>query len=177
MPLPIAHSLLGASIVALIYPKTEKRIWLPLSIGAILANAADFDFALVFLLGSKDLHRGFSHSILFAVIVSLLILFAYKFKRIKESSAFSLAFASHFLLDFTTTKIGDGIELFWFFNRERFGLRWFSLSEYPSKMSATELITTIIVEMIMFTLILLTTLYFRKKYHEKSNPNEQRLFL
>jgi membrane-bound metal-dependent hydrolase YbcI (DUF457 family) len=162
MPLPFAHSLLGASIVALIYPKTEKRFWLPLSIGAILANAADFDFGLVFLLSSKDWHRGFSHSIFFAIIVSLLMFLTCRFKRIKESSAFSLAFASHFLLDFITTKIGDGIELFWFFNPERFGLNWFSLSEYPSKMSALELITTIVVEIIIFMPILLLVLFFRK---------------
>ncbi|MCU0238156.1 MAG: metal-dependent hydrolase [Pyrinomonadaceae bacterium] len=163
MPLPIAHSLLGASIIALIYPKTEKRIWIPFTIGVILANAADFDFAIVFLLGSKEWHRGFSHSILFAIIISLSIFLSYRFKRIKESFAFSLAFASHFLLDFVTTKIGDGIQLFWFFNMERFGLRWFSLSEYPSKMSATELATTIIVEIIIFMPILFTILYFREK--------------
>jgi membrane-bound metal-dependent hydrolase YbcI (DUF457 family) len=169
MPLPIAHSLLGASIVALIYPKTEKRIWIPMLIGAILANAADFDFALVFLLDSKDLHRGFSHSILFAIIVSLLIFLAYRFARIKESFALSLAFASHFLLDFVTTKIGDGIQLFWFFNQERFGLRWFSLLEYPSKMSATELITTIIVEISIFTATLLLVLFFCKDKQISNN--------
>ncbi len=160
--MPIAHSLLGASIVALIYPKTGKRIWLPITIGAIFANAADFDFGLVFLLGSKEWHRGLSHSILFAIIVSVLIFLGCKFKRIKESLAFSLAFASHFLLDFITTKTGNGIELFWFFNLERFGLRWFSLSEYPSKMSVLELITTIIVEIVIFTPILLLVLFFRK---------------
>ncbi len=169
MPLPIAHSLLGASIVALIYPKTEKQIRLPISTGIILANAADFDFALVFLLGSKEWHRGFSHSILFAIIVSLLIFLSCKFKRIKESLAFSLAFASHFLLDFITTKTGNGIELFWFFNSEKIGLRWFSLSEYPSKMSEIELITTIIVEIIIFTPIVFLGLFFRNNKQISKN--------
>jgi membrane-bound metal-dependent hydrolase YbcI (DUF457 family) len=168
MPLPIAHSLLGASIVALIYPKTEKQIWLPLTTGAIWANAADFDFGLVFLLGSKDWHRSFTHSVLFAIVVSLLISLVYRFKRIKESSAFGLAFASHFLLDFVTTKIGDGVQLFWFFNPERFGLRWLGLSEYPSKMSAIDLLITIIVEILIFMPILSTILYFRKKLSQSN---------
>jgi membrane-bound metal-dependent hydrolase YbcI (DUF457 family) len=164
MPLPIAHSLLGASIVALVYPKAEKPIWLPISLGAFLANAADFDFGLVLLLGSKEWHRGFSHSVLFAIIFCFLVFLAFRFKRIKESLAFSLAFVSHFLLDFVTTKIGDGIQLFWFFDTERFGLRLFSLSEYPSKMSANELITAVIVEFAIFTPILALVLFFRKNY-------------
>ena len=166
MPLPIAHSLLGASIVALIYPKNTERLSIPLGLGAFLANAADFDFALVFLLRSKEWHRGFSHSILFAVIVAVVIFAIFKFKKMSESIAFGLAFASHFVLDFVTTKIGDGLELFWFFDTERYGLRWFGLSEKPSKMAVLEIIGAILLEIVIFAPIFALALYLRKTKNE-----------
>lgn len=59
MPLPTAHSLLGATIVALLHPQFKKNYALPLIAGVVLANAADFDFVLVFLLGAKEWHREF----------------------------------------------------------------------------------------------------------------------
>jgi len=162
MPLPIAHGLLGASIVALLHPLFKKNYAFPLIGGLVLANAADFDFALVFLLGSKEWHRGFSHSILFAVIVLLVILMANRFRQIKVSAAYGLAFASHFILDFITTKVGSGVELFWFFNKERFGLRWFGLSEMPSKLPFPEVLGAILLELIIFGPLFGLALYFRK---------------
>jgi membrane-bound metal-dependent hydrolase YbcI (DUF457 family) len=70
MPLPIAHGLLGACVIAALYPKPTNRRYIPLFIGALLANAADFDFLLVFIFHSKEWHRGFSHSIFFALVVA-----------------------------------------------------------------------------------------------------------
>lgn len=172
MPLPIAHSLLGASIVALTYPKKIKHIAIPIGIGAFLANSPDFDFALVFLFGSGKWHRGFSHSILFSIIVLSVMLLATKFNKPKESFALGLAFASHFVLDYITTKVGGGLELFWFFDSGRYGLRWFGLSENPTWMSATELITTIILEILIFTPIFLLAYYFRKNYLQSNKPFE-----
>lgn len=164
MPLPVAHSLFSASFVALIYPKNQKNIGIPLTIGAFLANSPDFDFALVILFGSKDWHRGFTHSILFAAIVFLAIYAATKFERRLESIALGAAFASHFFLDFITTKIGEGLELFWFFDSERYGLRWFGLSEKSAQMTLNELLTALTIETIIFTPIFLLAFYFRKKY-------------
>lgn len=163
MPLPIAHSLLGASIVALIHPRLANNFKFPLITGAILANSADFDFALVFLLGSKEWHRGFSHSILFAVIFLLTILLITGFQKLKEGIAYGLAFASHFMLDFVTTKIGSGVELFWFFSHERFGLRWFGLSEMPSKLSAGQILGTILLELIIFAPLFGIVFYLKKR--------------
>ncbi|HRH46093.1 MAG TPA: metal-dependent hydrolase [Pyrinomonadaceae bacterium] len=172
MPLPIAHSLLGASLITLFYPQNTKRLWIPLGIGAFLANAADFDFALVFLLGSKEWHRGFSHSILFGVIVLLTMLLATKFSQIKESIAFGIAFASHLVLDFVTTKYGGkGVELFWFFSSERYKLNWFGLSEMPSNLSFSEILIAILFEFILFAPIFLLAVYLRENYLQTNRPS------
>ena len=49
MPLPFAHGLVGAGIVAALHPEPARRRFAPLIVGALLANCADVDFALVFL--------------------------------------------------------------------------------------------------------------------------------
>lgn len=172
MPLPIAHSLLGATIVTLIHPRLENNYKFPLIIGAILANSADFDFVLVFLLGSKEWHRGFSHSILFAVIFLLTILLINRFQRLKEGIAYGLAFASHFILDFVTTKIGNGVELFWFFSNERFGLRWFGFSEMPSKLSVWQILGTILLELIIFAPLFGLAFYLKKRQISQHTKNQ-----
>ena len=54
MPLPTAHGLLGAGLVAALYARpVSGRRAVPLLVGALLANAADLDFLLVFALGSR----------------------------------------------------------------------------------------------------------------------------
>jgi membrane-bound metal-dependent hydrolase YbcI (DUF457 family) len=171
MPLPIAHSLLGASVVALLHPQFKKNNAFPLFVGLVLANAADFDFALVFLFGSYEWHRGFSHSILFAVIVWLTISAANKFLQFREAAAYGLAFASHFFLDYATTKVGGGVELFWFFNTKRFGLRWFGLSEMPSELSILELLGALLLELIIFAPLFVLILYFRRKRIDRIADN------
>ncbi|HQU86870.1 MAG TPA: metal-dependent hydrolase [Pyrinomonadaceae bacterium] len=164
MPLPFAHGFLGASIVAAIHPKPFEKYYFPVLFGAFLANAADFDFALVFLFNSKEFHRGFTHSIFFAVLVIIIFLLILGWKKHREAVAYGLAFASHFILDFVTTKIGGGLELYFPFSKERFGLRWFGLSEVPSKMSVIEIFQTIGLEIIIFApLFLLVFLLKRKK--------------
>lgn len=46
MPLPLAHGLLGASLVA-VFPLSTKRYFMLLLTGAFFANLADLDFILV----------------------------------------------------------------------------------------------------------------------------------
>jgi membrane-bound metal-dependent hydrolase YbcI (DUF457 family) len=161
MPLPISHGLVGASIVAAIHPKPTKRYFAPLLIGAFLANAADFDFIFVFLFQSKAWHRGFTHSILFAFLVCVVFLMFSGKQHIREALAYGLAYASHFLLDYVTTKNG-GVELFWFFSSEMWKLDWVALSESPSKMSLIEIIKAIVLEILLFTPLLALTIYLRK---------------
>src|SRR3712207_6845287 len=105
MPMPISHSLVGASLVAAVLPR-RPRYWLALAAGAVLANAADLDFILVFLFRSRGWHRGFTHSLVFALAVFLCLLLALGRARAREAAAYGLAYASHALLDFATTEAG-----------------------------------------------------------------------
>src|SRR5687768_3868468 len=110
MPLPVAHGLLGASIVAALHQKPGRiRYSLSLLTGALLANAADLDFLLVAVLGSKTWHRGFTHSILFSLLICLLFLFVFRNAPIRNVLGYGLAYASHGLLDYLTSKTGGGV--------------------------------------------------------------------
>ena len=105
MPSPIAHGLVGASLVAAVLPRAGRaRYRLLLAAGAGLANAADLDFFLVYLFRSRAWHRGFTHSLVFALAVFFGLLLALGRRRAREAAALGLAYASHVLLDFATTK-------------------------------------------------------------------------
>lgn len=171
MPLPISHGLLGASIVAAIIPKSIKeRYYFSILTGAFLANLADFDFLLVFALHDKGWHRGFTHSIFLSILVGLLFSIYFGNKRRREALAYSLAYASHFILDFITTKIGDGVELFSPFSNERYGLRFSGLSEYPSRMSPLEIIFSFIMEFLIFGSLFWLIIFLQNKFKSELKP-------
>ncbi|MCA1593205.1 MAG: metal-dependent hydrolase [Acidobacteria bacterium] len=123
MPLPIAHGLLGASIVAAVHPDAPftdgRRFRLPLMVGALLANCPDADFLLVWALHDRSWHRGFTHSLVFALVVSLLLLAYLGRSRTRAALAYGLAFTSHGVLDFITTKVGGGVKLLLPFSSQR----------------------------------------------------------
>jgi membrane-bound metal-dependent hydrolase YbcI (DUF457 family) len=158
MPLPVAHGLLGASVVAAGYSQSTKRYFMPLLAGAFLANLPDCDFILVFIFHSKTWHRGFSHSILFGLIVCLVMVLALGKRHLREAVAYGLAFTSHGILDYLTTRTGGGVELLWPFSSERFVLGWVGLSEMPSKLTALEIIKTLGVELTCFAPLLILVL-------------------
>lgn len=162
MPLPVAHGLVGASIIAATHPHLTKRYYLPMLAGIFLANAADFDFLLVFIFQSKAWHRGFTHSVIFALIVCLLIWLALGQRRIKETIAYGLAFASHGLLDFLTAKEGGGIELLWPFSSTRLVLGAIGLSERPSQLPVLGIVKALAVELLIFTPLLALIICLRK---------------
>lgn len=162
MPLPIAHGLLGAGIVAAIHPLPKKRFCIPLLAGALLANAADFDFALVFILRSKSWHRGFTHSVTFALLVWLVFALSLGLRRLRPAIAYGLAFASHGLLDYVTTKEGGGVELLWPFSSGRLMFGLIGLSEVPSRMRPAEVIIWLGLELLLFTPPLLLLLVVRQ---------------
>ena len=163
MPLPVAHSLVGAGLVAAVLPR-RPRYWAWLAAGAVLANAADFDFLFVFLFRSRAWHRGFSHSLVFALAVFVCFLLALGRARAREAVAFGLAYASHALLDFATTEvsISRGVELFWPFSADRLGLRWWGLSEAPSRMPAAEILKWLALEFVLFAPPLLLLILLRR---------------
>ena len=161
MPLPVAHSLVGAGVVAAVLPR-RPQYWVPLAAGAVLANAADLDFVLVVLFRSRAWHRGFTHSLAFALAVLLCLLIAFGRARAREAAAFGLAYASHALLDFATTRVGGGLELFWPFSADRLGLRWWGLSELPSRLPAAEILKSLSLEFVLFAPPLLFLILLRR---------------
>src|SRR5256885_1178615 len=100
MPLPIAHALVGASIVTAMLPDASPtHNWKPLVIGAALSVCPDLDYFL-----GTSLHRGFTHSLFFALLVSALCLAVTGLAKIRVAIAYAAAFFSHALLDYATTK-------------------------------------------------------------------------
>jgi len=172
MPLPIAHGLLGASVVAVLHPKIKSVFSIPLLIGAFLANTADLDFVFVLLTGDKIWHRGFSHSILFSVFVFIAVAIFLGRNRIRESLAFSLAYFSHVVLDFLTTRLGGGLELLWFFSPKRFISGWVGLSETPSKLSPLEILRAIGLEILIFGFLFAIVFYLRNSFSKGKKTND-----
>ena len=162
MPLTVAHGLVGASLVAAIHPRPKRLYAAPLLLGGLLANAADFDFLLVFALHTRAWHRGFSHSMVLALFVCLIFVLLFGKHRLKQSIAYGLAFASHGILDYATTKEGGGIELLWPFDRDRLMLGWWGLSEVPSQLTAFEIMKALLIEFAIFAPLLLLVLLLRR---------------
>jgi membrane-bound metal-dependent hydrolase YbcI (DUF457 family) len=173
MPLPVAHGLIGATVVAALRPRSKgaavsprsslRRRYLPLLAGALIANAPDLDFVLVFALGSRAWHRGFTHSLAFALLVSLAFFLMLGRRRVRQAAAYGLAYASHALLDFASTKAGGGLELLWPFSADRFALRRFGLSELPSRLPPAEVLKSLCIEFALFAPLLLFVLWLRRR--------------
>ncbi|MCM3871346.1 MAG: metal-dependent hydrolase [Pyrinomonadaceae bacterium] len=162
MPLPVAHGLLGASIVAALHPEPTRRLYsIPLLSGAVFAIAADLDFLLVFALHSKSWHRGFTHSVVFALLICLLGYLILGKQRLKVALAYGLAFTSHGLLDCLTSKVGNGVELLWPFSTERVRLGWCGLSELPSHLPASGILKALALEFVLFAPLFLAVALLR----------------
>lgn len=162
--MPVAHGLLGASLVAAVLPRTSPRRYaLVLAAGALLANAADLDFCLVFALHSRAWHRGFTHSLAFALLVWLVLFVSLGRRRALKAAAYASAYASHAVLDFATTKLGGGVELLWPFSAERLALGWLGLSEVPSRVPPAGVVKYLVVEFLLFAPPLLALLLWRRR--------------
>lgn len=170
MPLPIAHALVGASLAAAIHTRPRSlRYRVALISGALLANAPDLDFFLVFTLHSRAWHRGFTHSLVFAGLVCLLFVLTLGRRRLRDALAYGLAFASHCMLDFLTTKAGGGVELFWPFSAERLSFGWAGLSELPSRLPPLTILKWLLAEVIIFAPILLAVLFWRRSLERRTD--------
>lgn len=118
MPLPIAHGLIGASIVALaLRDASPLRNWKPLLFGAAIAASPDLDYFL-----QTSSHRGITHSLIFAAFVSLACFGIWRKSNLRLAIGCAVAAFSHGLLDYATTKAMPGVELLWPLSRRRFGL-------------------------------------------------------
>jgi Predicted membrane-bound metal-dependent hydrolase (DUF457). len=162
MPLPIAHGLLGASIVALVKPRDENRNWKPFAWGFALANLPDFDFAFVFLFGWHGFHRGFMHSLFFAFLLGAVIFALLKNETRRLPLALSLALFSHTLLDFATSCQSKGVRLFSPFDEDFYKLGWFGFSELTRGLVISDMLHFAAVEALVFVPFFLLVLFVRK---------------
>ncbi len=161
MPLPIAHGLLGASLVALIHPQADSKNWKPPVWGFLLANSPDFDFAFAFLFGWKDFHRGIVHSLFFAFLVGALIFVFLRRENWRIPMAYALAFLSHTLLDFVAASDG-AVHLLLPFDDNKYALGWFGFSELTRGFLVSDMLRFSLVEMLIFVPLFFIALRVKK---------------
>ena len=122
MPLPVAHALVGASVAAAIISPDDPQRLRKIALGGFLAISPDFDFFFVWILGwDREWHRGFMHSILFAIGTGTIAYLAFQLKKkARDAWAYGLAMTSHGILDAIFSVDGGGVELLWPFTDDRY---------------------------------------------------------
>ncbi|MCI0486205.1 MAG: metal-dependent hydrolase [Blastocatellia bacterium] len=132
MPLPLAHGLIGASIVAASRPReTFREKWKFLLLGAILGISPDLDLLIAWGFGlGNSWHGSFSHSIVFAIAAGLLVSSLTGDLKIKGAAVYVLAVLSHAVLDAATSKVWGAIKLFWPVSDRRFNFGLFDYFEF-----------------------------------------------
>ena len=116
------HAVVGLGIAQLYVP--GRRRWLYWTVAALLAVFPDFDAFSSAAYGALLGHRGFTHSLVFALWLALLAA-SLTFRHVRGSfwaltGIFFLAAASHGLLD-AFTRGGVAIPFFWPVTAERYG--------------------------------------------------------
>jgi len=135
MPLPLAHGLAGATVVAAFRENFSfRKDWRALSLGAALAVIPDLDLILSWILGySVKTHGGFTHSIVFSLAAGFLACLLMREKNVMGFAAYALAALSHGVLDVVTRKEFGGSALLWPLSSHKFRLGWFDYFEfYPN---------------------------------------------
>ena len=109
MPLPLGHAAIGWTTHALISRKQPSlRNWRQVIFITLLANLADIDIIVGLLLygNGSALHRGPTHSLLFALLAGLLASNVWRLGRLFPRVDFVICFLSilsHVLADFFLT--------------------------------------------------------------------------
>lgn len=176
MPLPVAHSLIGASAAAAL-DKRSDGLWKPLLLSALLGVCPDFDYLLNWLrIGRGGWHHGYTHSFVFAIFVGALTALVYGW-TVQRFIAFSAAVASHPLLDYLITE-SRGVALWWPFTDRRYKFRgpnpidytWSSTSLWEA---AVDILRISLIELIMFAPLLLLVIFVRRlaKRSHSSEPS------
>ena len=177
MPFPVAHGLIGASVVAALLPSSRSRIALPLLIGAFLGISPDFDYALNWLrVGRGGWHHGFTHSLPFALLIGMVMVVLLREWKARSLMVFTGAFASHTLLDYLLTE-SQGVALWWPFTDHRYKLRlpnpidytWDDSSFWETAMDVTKIVVT---ELLIFVPVLLVVLLIRRAVVKRSRLKE-----
>ena len=168
MPLPLAHSLIGATVAAALDKGAEVR-WRLLCLGGFLAVCPDFDYFLNWLrVGRGGWHHGFTHSIVFAMFVGAITAFVTRWRSVRGFIVFSAVTASHTLLDYVITE-SRGVALWWPFTDQRYKLRvtnpidytWSSASLWQA---TVDVLRICLVELIIFAPLLLLVILLRRSF-------------
>ncbi|NNC83037.1 MAG: metal-dependent hydrolase [Flavobacteriales bacterium] len=129
-----AHIISGYALGDTVGSEDRKLLW----IGAALACLPDIDVIGWFNgIGYESVygHRGFTHSIFFAVVLGGLVSLFFKQNRLKAWLICSLCLVSHGLLDAMTTG-GRGIAFWWPFDDSRHFLPWRVIKVSPIGISS-----------------------------------------
>ena len=135
MSLPIAHALVGTSILAALDDRVDfcsRRS--ALLIACLLPAAPDLDFLLVWLFGYSRLgwHRTFSHSVTFSVLFGLALAAGVAWRR-RGSPRWAFVFGtalmlSHAVIDMfghgASGGAGRGVMLLWPFDAQFYAAPW-----------------------------------------------------
>lgn len=174
MPLPISHCLIGASVAALICPRLSRaRDWAMLALGAFFALSPDFDFFLVWVLRlGRHWHRSFTHSIFFALGVTVLALILTRFSRVRIVIACGLALATHGVFDYLAANEGGGVALLFPFSNRRMKLGYSSFFETGASSNYWyEVLKSCAIEAAVFMPVFLFALGIRHiLYRERAEP-------
>ena len=160
MPKIIAHALAGATIVSAICPSQRLDKWVVLA-GAIIAVSPDFDFALEWLFANQDIHRGFTHSLLFSFLIGLTFYLWLGPENQLLALGFSLAYLSHTLLDLSTSTAG-GVKLFYPFSNKYYHLGLTGIFENPFGVNFSQALRWILIETVIFLPLFILTIILKK---------------
>ena len=126
MPLPVAHSLAGFTILQGQRLVFFQKLWQNVLLFVVLANLADADFIPGFFVGNPNaFHQLHSHSLGAAVLVGVLGAWYFGRKNQKYAAYFvviALAYFSHVLLDYFNhdMRAPYGVMMWWPFSGEHF---------------------------------------------------------
>jgi len=128
MASPIAHSFAGFWTFLALNGRFKTRLtghwrqYLPrLGVLILLANAPDLDLFITPGFPGNALHRGFTHSLTVAILISLALSCGWRIAQgfWRSTILYFTAYSSHILIDFFTgtkigwTNTGFGMPLFW----------------------------------------------------------------
>ena len=173
MPLPLAHSLIGATVAAALDKGAEVR-WRLLCLGGFLAVCPDFDYFLNWLqIGRGGWHHGFTHSIVFAMFVGAITAFVCRWRSVRGFIICCAATVSHTLLDYVITE-SRGVALWWPFIDQRYKLRVPSPIDYTVRSASlweatVDVLRICLLELIIFTPLLLLVILLRRSWQRIGN--------
>ena len=173
MSFPVAHGLVGASVVAgFARDLSPRRDWGKLLLGAAVANVPDLDyFALIKVFHfPESWHRGPLHSITFALLVGVCAALVLSGPWLRQTLIFWAATASHGFLDLFSR---NPVEIFWPWSAARvdFGMStYYSMSQMraePVMSQITYMAKICLFEFVIFAPVFLLVLLIRKRLNRQ----------